>query len=72
MGGTFRKIINNSKPAPVVIDNSAALASQQAEEERKKTLERQRRGIEGTIRTSHTGLLGEKENTLQRKKLLGE
>lgn len=69
MGGVFKSA---PKPAPVVIDNSAEIAKQQAEEERKKALERQRRGLEGTIRTSQTGLLGEKESSLQRKKLLGE
>lgn len=69
MGGVFQSA---PKSKPIVIDNSAELTQQQKEEERQKALERQRRGLEGTIRTSHTGLLGEKENSMQRKKLLGE
>ncbi len=70
MGGVFRFSAPSS--TPVVVDNSAEIAKQQAEEERKKALERQRRGWEGNIKTSYNGLLGEKENNLQRKKLLGE
>lgn len=69
MGGVFR---GNPSPAPVVVDNSAAIAKQQEEEERKKALERQRRGLEGNIKTSYQGLLGEKENAMKRKNLLGE
>lgn len=71
MGGVFRFSAPSSS-APVIVDNSAEIAKQQAEEERKKALERQRRGWEGNIKTSYAGLLGEKENNLQRKKLLGE
>lgn len=70
MGGVFRFSAPSS--APVIVDNSAEIAKQQAEEERKKALERQRRGWESNVKTSYAGLLGEKENNLQRKKLLGE
>ena len=42
------------------------------EKEKQENLERQRRGQEGTIKTSYTGILGEKENDLKRKNLLGE
>ncbi len=71
MGGVFRFSAPSSS-TPIIVDNSAEIAKQQAEEERKKALERQRRGWEGNIKTSYAGLLGEKENNLQRKKLLGE
>lgn len=40
------------------------------DDERKKLQERQRRGMESTIKTSYNGLLNGKE--LNRKKLLGE
>ncbi|MDR1026359.1 MAG: hypothetical protein LBL47_03070 [Lactobacillus sp.] len=64
MGG-FKK---QAKPS---IDYDA-LARARAEEERKKELERQSRGTEGTIKTSYTGVLGVKEDNLKRKNLLGE
>lgn len=73
MGGVFKfRAMSSAAQTPIVVDNSAEIAKQQAEEERKKALERQRRGWEGNVRTSYNGLLGEKENNLQRKKLLGE
>lgn len=60
--------------APVVDAEAEAKAA--AEEERKKTIERQRRCIEGTIKTSHNGILKVKETDstdgLKRKNLLGE
>lgn len=48
-------------------DNSALKARLAAEAERKKTLERQRRGLEGTIKTSYEG-----DGAYKRKNLLGE
>lgn len=58
--------------APSVVDTES-IAKAEAEKERIKTIERQRRGIAGTIRTSHRGIVnnGEKQQ-LQRKNLLGE
>ena len=65
MGGIFSA---PSTSAPAVVENSNA--EQKAEEERQKALERQRRGVESTIKTSYNGLLNTKD--LNRKKLLGE
>lgn len=61
------------KSAPKQIDYDAR-AKREAEEERKKAIERQRRGIAGTIKTSHSGILDtrEEDNNLRRKNLLGE
>lgn len=59
--------------SPKTIDTEA-IAKKEAEEERKKTIERQRRGIAGTIKTSYRGILETKEGegNLRRKNLLGE
>lgn len=64
MGG----VLSPDKPkVPVIVmDNS----EKNADEERQKALERQRRGLESTIKTSYTGMLDGKN--LNRKKLLGE
>lgn len=75
MGGAF-KILRFQTPKPKqivapVVDVEAE-AKRRAEEERLETLERQRRGQEGTIHTSYNGILGEKEDTLKRKNLLGD
>ena len=60
MGGVFSA---PKTSAPAVVDNGNA-------EKRRKALERQRRGVESTIKTSYSGLLDTKD--LNRKKLLGE
>ena len=68
MGGAKK-----ASPAPVA--DAEAEAKKAETEERKKTIERQRRGIEGTINTSHSGILKEKERNsggIKRKNLLGE
>lgn len=59
------------KKTPKYVDTEA-IAKAEAEAERKKTIERQRRGIEGTINTSFQGILNKKEDGLKRKNLLGE
>lgn len=61
------------KKAPKPVDTEG-LAKKEAEEERKKTIERQRRGIGGTIKTSYRGIINSKEEepALKRKNLLGE
>lgn len=64
-GGGSPKIELNS------VDSSAE-SEKKAEEERQKALERQRRGLESTIRTSYTGILNPQQMDLSRKKLLGE
>ena len=66
MGGVF-----SSPKKPEVVDYDA-IAKQKADEERKKNLERQRRGIEGTIKTSYTGILKTKSMEQNRKNLLGD
>ena len=65
MGGVFSA---PKTSAPAVVENNDA--EKLAEEERQKALERQRRGVESTIKTSYNGLLDTKD--LNRKKLLGE
>lgn len=50
----------------------AANAERDAEAERKKALERQRRGLESSIRTSYNGILSSRTDDLKRKNLLGE
>lgn len=78
MGGTFKlqKILRlqpKVKKAPIVpVVNTDAEAKKRAEQDNQETIERQRRGQDGMIRTSYSGILGEKENTLKRKNLLGE
>lgn len=47
-------------------------ANKKADEERQKALERQRRGLDSTIRTSYNGILNPQNMELNRKKLLGE
>ncbi len=66
MGGVFR----SPSPAPVV--DTQAIAAAAAEEERKKAQERRRRGLEGTVKTSYTGILDSDDKEFKRKKLLGE
>ena len=68
MGGVFRAPKIQQRVVPVVDTE----AEKRAEKEKQENLERQRRGQEGTIKTSYTGILGEKENDLKRKNLLGE
>ena len=70
MGGVFRAPKIQQRVVPVV--DTEAEAKKRAEKEKQENLERQRRGQEGTILTSYTGILGEKENDLKRKNLLGE
>lgn len=70
MGGVFRAPKVQQRVIPVV--DTDAEAKKKAEQDRQETLERQRRGQEGTIKTSYAGILGEKENNLKRKNLLGE
>ncbi len=60
-----------AKKAPRV-DHSEETAKAEAEAERKKIIERQRRGLAGTIRTSNRGILYPGDRGLKRKKLLGE
>ena len=49
MGGLFKS---------EKVDDTSAIEEQKAKEERLNIIERQRRGMEGTIKTSHRGLLG--------------
>lgn len=56
--------------APTVVSNDDA--EKTAEDERKKALERQRRGMDSTIKTSYNGVFDPKNMDLTRKKLLGE
>lgn len=66
MGGVFRA------PKDDGIDPQIAIKAAE-EKERKEALERQRRGLEGTIKTSNTGILKtDNEQEFTRKKLLGE
>lgn len=65
MGGVFKA------PKQSVIDPSIAIKAAE-EEERRQALERQRRGVEGTIKTSNTGILDSGTQDFQRKTLLGE
>lgn len=60
-----------SSPKEPVIDYDK-IASDRKDEERKKNLERQNRGMDSTIKTSYTGVLGINEDKMKRKKLLGE
>lgn len=65
MGG----ILSPSKPkipTVVVSDDSG----KNADEAKQQALERQRRGVESTIKTSYNGVVN--GNDLKRKKLLGE
>ena len=73
MGGVF-KVFNTPKiKQPIMpVEDTDAEAKRQAEQEKQENLARQRRGQESTIRTSYNGILGEKEDTLKRKNLLGE
>ncbi len=70
MGGTFKAPKVHQRVIPVV--DTEAEAKKRAEIQKEETLERQRRGQESTIRTSYSGILGEKEDNLKRKNLLGE
>lgn len=65
--------MGGKKPnAPAVVDTEK-IAREEAEKERIKTIERQRRGMAGTIRTSHQGIVHNIETQQpQRKNLLGE
>lgn len=66
MGGVLSAPKSETPVIQPVVDNAA----QRAEEERKKAMERQRRGLESTIKTSYHGVLDTKN--MNRKKLLGE
>lgn len=66
MGGVLK-----SPKTPKPVDTNK-IAKDEAEKERLKILERQKRGMEGTIKTSYQGILQPSENSLVRKKLLGE
>lgn len=66
MGGIFKAPKPKIEPA---VQINAFNDEQKAREE---ALARQRRGMESTIHTSYNGILGEKENNLKRKQLLGE
>lgn len=68
MGGVF----NSPKVEQVIPDTSQEDAAKKSDEERMKALERKRRGIEGNIKTSYTGMLDTKDMNFTRKKLLGE
>lgn len=66
MGGVFRAPKDNG------IDPQIAIKAAE-EKAQKEALERQRRGLEGTIKTSNTGILKtDNEQDFKRKKLLGE
>ncbi len=74
MGGVFNKIFSTPKiqqPVIPVVDTQVE-AQNNTEQEKQENIARQRRGQEGTIRTSYNGILGEKEDNLKRKNLLGE
>jgi uncharacterized protein with von Willebrand factor type A (vWA) domain len=82
MGG----LIGAPKPAAPAVDTSASVAQAQAdaaaaaqasadaaaEAARRKSLERARRGLAGTIATSARGVLDPVPGIAQRKNLLGE
>lgn len=70
MGGVFSG--GSPKIETPAVDTSAQDAEKKAEEERKKAMERQRRGLDSTIKTSYSGILDLKNMDLNRKKLLGE
>ena len=70
MGGTFRAPKVQQRVIPVV--DTEAEAKKRAEKQKQETLERQRRCQDSTSKTSYSGILGEKENNLKRKNLLGE
>ena len=70
MGGVFKRH-KFTQPVVPVVDPDAE-AKKKAEKTKQEDIERQRRGQEGTIKTSYTGILSEKENNLKRKNLLGE
>lgn len=66
------KILGSSPKIDTPNTNTGVDADKKAEEERKKALERQRRGMESTIRTSYGGILDSQNQSLNRKNLLGE
>lgn len=66
------KIFKSSPKIEVSKVDTSEEANRKAEEERLKSLERNRRGLDSTIRTSYTGILDPKNMDLRRKKLLGE
>lgn len=73
MGGVFRVFSTPKIKQPVIpVVDTQAEAKKNTEQEKQESIERQRRGQEGTIRTSYNGILGEKEDSLTRKNLLGE
>lgn len=65
MGGVFRAPKIQQRVVPVV--DTEAEAKKRAEKEKQENLERQRRGQEGTIKTSYTGILGERKMTSNAK-----
>ncbi len=73
MGGVFKVFSTPKIKQPIIpVVDTEAEAQKNAEQEKQENIERQRRGQEGTIRTSYNGILGEKEDNLKRKNLLGE
>lgn len=64
------------KSSPKIEVVSPPVAEEKVEAEasaaKKDTAERQRRGMDSTIRTSYNGILDVKNMDLNRKKLLGE
>ena len=73
MGGVFKVFSTPKIKQPIIpVVDTEAETQKNAEQEKQENIERQRRGQEGTIRTSYNGILGEKEDNLKRKNLLGE
>lgn len=71
MGGSFSGPKVQYVP---YVDNSVAESKAAEEKTRQDALDRQRRGMEGTIRTSYNGILqaDNGNDSFKRKKLLGE
>ncbi len=66
MGGVFKT--PKPKMEPVIVQETVV----DEDKARQEALARSRRGMESTIRTSYNGILGDKEQNLKRKQLLGE
>jgi len=69
MGGFFAPS-SSPAPAPVVVASTADTSAEDAAKARQETVERNRRGLYGTIATSETGLLSSRGRG--GKSLLGE
>ena len=67
MGNVF-----GGAPEVVIPDAGLNEAEKLKEEERKKAIDRQRRGMDSTIKTSYNGVLDTKSMNFNRKELLGE